>query len=232
MAVPRRLTLSLDRLAQQFEKPQPPRSFVLRQVGPLAGWETPRATEVQPGRWLTLLTFSQEFLVLVDEFRDTQVHPFAITLHSQRALRAVSRNIVAIHDRRESIAIHLLGDYAQHVARHRLSLTQKLAHGRFLLALTPDIQATVRGLNGWSVEFRSGGRVAHLLHSNRSGRLRALGPIQTDARFAAAEWPAAEGFAATSFGADVHLLGAQQMLWQKGKLTSTSPADLTLTRSG
>ena len=239
MAVPRRLTLSLDRLAQQFEKPQP--TFrragrreppALRQVGPLAGWETPRATEVQPGRWLTLLTFSQKLLILVDEFYGTQAHPFGLCLQSERTLRAASRNILSIHDRREPLAVHLLGDYAQHVERHRLNLTQQLAQGRFLLALTPDLQATVRGLNGWSVEFRSGGRVVHLLHSNRSRRLRPLGPIKTDARFAAVEWSAAEGFAPTGFGADVHLLDAQQMLWQKdGKLTSTAPMDLTVKQS-
>jgi hypothetical protein len=94
------------------------------------------------------------------------------------------------------VGVQLLGDYGfERPTPEQLVLRQKVAEGRFLVAMTRDLTAHVRVLNGWSVEFRTAGQVHQLLHSNRAGKQRPIGPIHTDARYALASWTPSPDFA-------------------------------------
>lgn len=222
-----RLQVPLERLARYLDRPTKSGSRRLRHVGWFhALYPDPRTTG-EPGRWQTLVLYQNRFLLLVDEFHADEVRPFTLTLPATRPLRGGRRRYVT-HEDRGPLALHPLGDYTTEHQRGRLTFRQRLAQGRFLLALTRDPNATVRVLNGWAVEIRSEGRVYHLLHSNRSRRLRPLGPIQTDALFALADWSQDWYVSQVPvFGANLHILQTSQLLWDEHrKLTADLPVDL------
>ncbi len=179
------------------------------------------------GRWLTCLRYAGRFLLLVDEFRADQVERYSLTIESTGPLEGGRRRYLA-RDAASALVIHPLGDYRVDQHSHSISLTQGLAQGRFLVAVTRDLQATARVLNGWAVEMRSTDRVFHLLHSNRSRRLRPLGPVQTDARYGLADWPALPtGAAVAPFSVQLHLFEATHVHWGAGHhLTLAAPGDL------
>jgi hypothetical protein len=96
-----------------------------------------------------------------------------------------------------------------------------------LIGLTRDPEARVRVLHGWAVEVRSQGRVYQLLHSNRSRKLRPVGPIQTDALFALADWPEQPEAFRIPTEANLKVMQATQVVWsEKRKVTAAAPVDL------
>jgi hypothetical protein len=224
--VSRRLKIVIERLARQLARPSRRGARQSRRVGMLHVLD-PQPPPGAAGRWQTILVYSDQFLLLVDEFRAAQARPVLLTLQASTPLRGSRRRYVT-RDAAGPLALHPLGDYAVERQRGVLTLRQRLAQGRFLLALTRDPDAAARVLNGWAVEIRSQGRIYHLLHSNRSRRVRPLGPVQTDARFALADWPAGvEQAAAASWDAQLHLLEVSQISWGgQRKATTTTPVDL------
>jgi len=128
---------------------------------------------------------------------------------------------------KDKASLHLLGDYAVERERDRLNLTQRLGSGRFLVVLTRDLEATVRVAHGWAVEVRSRGTTHQILHSNRSGKLRRVGPIQTDARVGVVEWPETPSrWLPPPEQATLRLLQASQVVWGEKKLQSEIRVDV------
>jgi hypothetical protein len=139
------------------------------------------------GRWQTLICIKNEFTLLVDEFRAEKPEPFHLTLESNLPLSGGKLRYESADDV-GPLGLHFLGDYMMDRQSHKIDVVQNLTHSRFMIAVTRDPVAIVRPLNGWAIEVRSKGHVYHLQHSNRSKKLRPLGPFQTDARFAVADW--------------------------------------------
>lgn len=223
-----RLKVSMDRLARHLARPGQPGKRRLHSLGKLHALAPASAT--MPGRWQTLIIYETRFLLLIDEFYAPRARPFTLTLMVERALRGGRHRYVS-RDETGPLAVHLLGDYALKQQRGSLTLEQRFVQGRFLVALTRDTEASVRVLNGWAIEVRSEGHVYHLLHSNRSRKVRPLGPVQTDALFALADWP--EGVLAPSFmNINLHVLQASQVLWgEDRKLTADQPVNLLFQRA-
>lgn len=222
------LRISVEQLARFLQRPTIRRSHTLRTIGPLHVLEPGRIPARTPKRWQTILSVEDKVLLLVDEFHASGQKAISLVLKSTGAIVAERRRY-ACHDAAGPVFCHPLGDY--HTARQRrlLTLSQNLAQGRFLIALTRDPHTTVRVLNGWSAEIRSEGRVYQLLHSNRSRRLRPLGPIQTDALFALAAWPSsAETEGVKSDEVSFWALQATQIVWEDNrKLMAAMPTDLS-----
>jgi hypothetical protein len=199
----------------------------LHKVGGFAVLEPARLAEPEPGRWQTLLIYQNHFALLVDEFRADSSASWALTLEAPEPLTG-GRRRYRIADAGGPLALHPLGDYPTEARGRTLTLRQRLGRGRFLIALTRDPDAQARVLNGWAVEIRSGGRIYHILHSNRTRRLRPLGPVQTDAEFALADWPRT-GELPLEAGTEpnLHLLHAAQVVWgDQCKLTAESAVNL------
>jgi hypothetical protein len=161
---------------------------VHRQIDSLSAWSPLRGDE-PVGRWQTRLALHEQVVLLVDEFKRERAEPHGLALQAD-AIEG-GRQRFRVQGPGGAVGLHLLGVYRLAIGPNRLELQQHSIQGRFLVAITRDPEARVRVLNGWAVEVRSAGHVWHLLHSNRSCRLRPLGPFQTDALFAAAGWPAA-----------------------------------------
>jgi hypothetical protein len=179
------IAITLDELAGLFSRPVPRAGERLLQNGPLAVFE-PDAPDPElntPGRWQRLVTWQPDMAVLVDEFHASQPGVFALTVTASKAITGGGRRYVT-EDAHGPLALHVLGDYAAEQQTRGLTFRQPSAHSRFLLAITRDPAARARIVNGWAVEIRTARGVHQLLHSNRSHRLRPLGPIQTEARYA------------------------------------------------
>jgi len=177
------------------------------------------------GRWQTLLTFRDQFIVLVDEFRAARPVNFSLSIRHPSGRKRLGRSYIWPRNPK-SAALHLLGDYAVDETARRVTFRHKLLLGRFLLVLTRDPEASVRCLHGWAVEIRVKHRIYLVMHSNRSGRLRPLGPVQTDARFAVVEMQPG-GISPSPFETPIFLIGARQLAWsQQLQLTFESPANL------
>jgi hypothetical protein len=157
-------------------------------------------------------------VLLVDVFRSPQIETFS--LHIQGEIEEGRRRCRARVGETD-LALHPLGDYPISKRSGEIEFRQRLGHGRFLLALSRDPEASVRVLNGWSIEVRSGGRVYQLLHSNQSGRLRPLGPVQTDAAFALADWPLSQ-----PAQVDLHLMGMTRLTWSERHTNAERPTNL------
>ncbi len=216
----RRLVVSLDLLLLAGKAPQAPR------LGPVF------ATHVDPpdkgaiGRWATIVGYDDRFLLLVDQFRARAPQTFELTLASARRLRPEGRR-VRTRTGRESVTVHLLGDYEVEPQSGHVLLRQRLIQGRFLVALTHDPDARVRVAHGWAVEVCSDGRVFHVMHSNRSRKLRPLGPIQTDAPHGVAEWrEMPDGLFPPAEQVTLHLLRATQVVCGEKKMHSDVPVDV------
>jgi hypothetical protein len=219
------MTVSLTHLARLMHQPQARRGWQWHAVGPLSVLHQERPDEAAAGRWLSLLTLQDRFLLLVDEFRANQPSTFSLRLQNEHSFKGGRLRYVS-RVGREPFAVQLLGDYQTEAASGVLTWRQRLMQGRFLLAITRTLEARVRVLHGWAVELRDSGRVEHILFANRSARLRPLGPVQTDARFAAASWSQSAEHS-TGFGAQLLLLGAKQLRWgSESALTATQPFDL------
>lgn len=187
------ITISLDELAGSLSRPVPRAGERLLRNGPLAVLE-PAASDpdpTAPARRQRLVIWQPEIVVLVDEFHASQPEVFALTVTASEPLSGGGRRYVT-NDPHRPVAIHPLGDYAPLNQGKSLTFRQPSAHSRFLLAITRDPSASVRMVNGWAIEVRSGSSIHQLLHSNRAHRLRPLGPLQTEARYA--------GVATTSTG--------------------------------
>jgi hypothetical protein len=146
----------------------------------------PDASDPDPntsGRWQRLVIWQPDLAVLVDEFHASQPGVFALTVTASKAITGGGRRY-ATEDAHGPLALHPLGDYTAVQQNSGITFRQPSAHSRFLLAITRDPTAWARIVNGWAVEIRTAGHVHQLLHGNRSHKLRPLGPIQTEARYA------------------------------------------------
>jgi hypothetical protein len=220
------LSVSLASLTRFLHQPRSRSNWRFHTLGKLAVLEATRAADSPHGRWLTLLAFDQRFLFLVDEFQAPEPATFALTLRHAGPLQGRPTRHPT-HVEREPFAIHPLGDYGTERSSDRVTWRQRLGHGRFLVGLTRDRAASVRVLNGWAVEVRSEGCIKHLLIANGAGRLRPLGPVQTDARFAIASWGEDQGPSTTGFGADLLLVQATKLHWgPNSRLSASEPFDL------
>ena len=179
------VSIALEELAGSLSRPVPRAGERLVQNGPLAALEpeVPDPEPNAPGRRQRLVLWQSDFGVLVDEFHASQPGVFTLTIATSQPLAGGGRRYLA-QDARGPLAIHPLGDYLTDHKGNTLTLLQTTSHSRFLIAITRDSTAWARIVNGWAIEVRSGGKVYQLLHSNRSHRMRPLGPIQTEARYA------------------------------------------------
>ncbi len=225
--MPRRLTIAVETLARRLRQPAARGDRHLRQLGPLHVSAPELPSGDTPSRWQTYLISSAKFLLLVDALRAPEIGPATLRLTSERPIRGGRRRYLT-RDAEGPLALHPLGDYRVEQQRGSLTFTQRFASGRFLVVLTRDSEATARVLNGWAVEIRSQGHIYYLLHSNRSRRLRPLGPIQTDAEFGLVDFPVPPDLLDPStVEATLALLQANQVIWpDRRKLTFTPATDL------
>ncbi len=216
----RRRTVPLDQLWLAGQAPG-----VLR-LGPLFASLSDPKNATESGRWSSVVGYDDRFVLLVDEFRARSVQAVELALAAPEPIRPHGRQ-AQVRLKKEKVSLHVLGDYAVNHERDRLTLTQRLASGRFLIALTRDPEATVRVAHGWAVEVRSRGRTYQILHSNRSGKLRPVGPIQTDARAGVVEWPdTPDRWLSTPDQATLRVLQASQVVWGEKKLQSEIRVDM------
>jgi hypothetical protein len=226
--VSRQLALPLELLADLLDR-QPPR---MPKIGPAFADQADRKNEIAVGRWQTFVGYENRFVLLVDEFRSRTTALHRLSLTASRPLRGEGRTY---HARvgRGKVAVHLLGDYDTEKRAKALTLSMRVAHGRFLVALTRDASAKVRVVHGWAVEVRTGRRTHHVMHGNRSRKVRPLGPIQTDACFGVIAWDEKPGVISPhADDSTAHLLQATQVVWGEKKIQSELPVDLQVTGKG
>ncbi len=223
----RRLTIAVETLARQLRQPAARGDRHLRQLGPLHVSAPELPSEDIPGRWQTYLISPERFLLLVDALCSPEIGPATLRLTCKHPIRAGRRRYLT-RDRDRPLALHPLGDSRVEPQRGSLTFTQRFASGRFLVVLTRDSEATARVLNGWAVEIRSQGHIYYLLHSNRSRRLRPLGPIQTDAEFGLVDLLVPpEPLNPSAVEPILALLQTNQVIWpDRRKLTFTPATDL------
>lgn len=191
-------TCSITQLARFLTDGQAPTAAgwsMPRRAGLLNVWETSHGPDA-PARHEIYLCLRDEFLLLVDQFRFGERRLVELELEAEAPLEGGRlRTAMKLPDG-SRVGVHLLGDYAwERKAERLIRLRQRGEQGRFLVVLTADPNARVRVLNGWSIEVRSGSLVHHLLHANRAGKQRSVGPVLTDARYALASWQPTPDFA-------------------------------------
>jgi hypothetical protein len=178
--------------------------------------------EIIAERSATFLTCQDQFTLLVDQFKFAATQAVELNLEAPSPLLGSRHRFrCCLPDESGEVTVHVLGDYPfQRLSETELVVRQRLAQGRFLIVVTRDSEARVRLLNGWSIEVRSRGQVFQLLHSNRSRKLRPLGPVQTDAPYALIDWPQAQPASPTL---DFRLHGLQASQLHADLRTSTPP---------
>jgi hypothetical protein len=171
----------------------------------------------------TWLAVPPHFVLLVDVFRAAEPQPFELVISSSSLIEKSTSGYAA-----GSLRLVLLGDYFPCVQRpNALSITQQFVQGRFLLAATCDPTGRFRLLNGWSIEAQLAGQTWQLLHSNQGRKLRALGPVQTDARFGLVHWPlAAENNGTRKQSVEISLLDVEKLEWGDQQMMFRPPTDL------
>jgi hypothetical protein len=189
---PLRTTLDLSTLTRWLARPQARGGKTLRSLAGVHALDPRPPAKDAPGRRQTLVAWQDQVLVVVDEFHGGRVGSYSLTLRHDRRLSG-GPHVYRTRDAAGPLAVHVLGDYRTEAAAGAVTWRQELAHGRFLVVVTRDPAASARVAHGWAVEVRTAGRVLQLLHSNRGGKVRRLGPIQTDALFGVTEQPASPG---------------------------------------
>jgi|GEM_PF-6646998 len=191
-------TRSITELARLLTSGQAPAGSdwpTPRRAGLLDVWETSHGPDA-PARHEIYLRLRGEFLLLVDQFRFGEQRLVELFLEAETPLDGGRLHTAMAFPDGSRVGVHYLGDYAWESKADRLiRLRQRGDQGRFLVVLTADPNARVRVLNGWSIEVRSGSLVHHLLHANRAGKQRPVGPVLTDARYALASWQPTPDFA-------------------------------------
>lgn len=191
MSAPSSRPGSVETLARLSASPDValPGCSTTRRIGSLHVWETVWPGN-EPGRYEIFLSCQDHFTLLVDQFKFSETRPVELLVESPVPLHGGRHRYRCQLPGLGEVTLHILGDYAlERRSDRQLVLRQQLAHGRFLIAVTRDPEARVRTLNGWSIEVRTGEQLYQLLHSNRAGKMRPLGSVQTDARYALADAP-------------------------------------------
>ncbi|MCS6978379.1 MAG: hypothetical protein NZM31_15425 [Gemmatales bacterium] len=178
-------------LADLYRRPDQPPSWLgtSQNSGRLFIWQI--GPEGHPmHRRSTILAVLGQLTLLVQDFQASSRSDVELPLNSSAELAGSSLRYSSQLEDGTTVGVHLLGDYLlRREGRHRLVLRQRAQYGRFLVAVTADPTAWVRPASGWCVEMRSADVNWSLLHSNHSRKLRPVGPVRTDGRFALVKWP-------------------------------------------
>jgi hypothetical protein len=176
--------LNLLATLMQPGPPLPLAGMTLRQCGLLRVWTQDAALLPPRHRRLTLFSAVGCFAVLVDDFQDADdPHPQRL-LWTPETIQGSGLSY-RVGQPGRWLGLRLLGDYAaRQEAPGQLQVCQDVPAGRFLILLSAEPAVRARPCNGWCIEVRQEGRVWHLLHSNQARKLRPVGPVLTDARYA------------------------------------------------
>lgn len=173
-------------LAEVYRRPEAAVAWLgpYRHVGHLFVWQVALAGLTTP-RTATVLAVQNHFTLVAQEFEQPTKASVEWSVKAPTDLHGSSLRYQTVLADGSRTGVHLLGDYLLRWDEpHRLTLAQVAQQGRFLIAVTADPGVRVRPVSGWAIEVRSGKRVWSLMHSNRARKIRPVGPIRTDARFA------------------------------------------------